>query len=266
MAEAGTFLEAVIKRDRTLIGLALAATTVLAWAYMAREAQAMGRSGVCECMGMAMGGPDAHPWSAAQLVALFLMWSEMMLAMMLPSAAPMILMFASVSRQRRAQERPYVPTGLFAGGYVVAWIGFSAAAALAQSALHQAALLSPAMTGTSPILGGCLLIAAGAFQFTPWKNQCLTSCANPLGFLLTEWREGTAGALTMGLRHGLFCLGCCWILMLLLFVLGVMNLAWIAALTLYVLAEKLLGRKPAFVRCAGIALCIWGALVLARGR
>jgi predicted metal-binding membrane protein len=262
---ATTPLAALLKRDRTVIIAALAFTTVIAWAYMVHEADAMLRTGVCKCMGMAMAGPDARAWSAPQLLALFLMWSEMMIAMMLPSAAPMILTFASLNRSRREQQRAFVPVSAFVSGYLIAWIAFSLAATFLQWALHSAALLSPMMSMTNSRVAGALLIAAGIFQFTPWKTACLTRCANPLTLLLTGWREGACGAIQMGLHHGLFCLGCCWALMLLLFVLGVMNITWIAALTIYVLIEKLLGRNAWFGRVAGAALCAWGVVLLVRG-
>jgi predicted metal-binding membrane protein len=258
-------LEVILKRDRALIIAALVLTTLVAWVYMVHEARAMLHTGVCKCMGLAMAGPDTRAWSAPQLLALFLMWAEMMIAMMLPSAAPMILTFASVNRSRREQQRAFVPVSAFVSGYLIIWIAFSVAATLLQWTLHSAALLSPMMSMTSPSVAGALLIAAGIFQFTPWKTACLTRCANPLTLLLTDWREGTRGAIQMGLHHGLFCLGCCWALMLLLFVLGVMNVTWIAALTIYVLIEKLLGRNAWFGRVAGAALCAWGVVLLVRG-
>ena len=257
-------LEKLLKRDRAVLLGVIVITTALAWAYMIHEARGMTSTGVCKCMGMQMAGPDTRAWSAAQLFALFLMWSEMMLAMMLPSAAPMILTFASVNRKRREQQRPFVSAGIFLSGYLLVWFAFSGVATITQWALHSAALLSPMMVSTSSRLGGALLIAAGIFQWTPWKNVCLTHCANPLSFLLTQWREGNRGALLMGIRHGAFCLGCCWLLMLLLFVLGVMNVTWIAALTIYVLAEKLLGRNVWFARAIGAALCAWGTFVMIR--
>jgi predicted metal-binding membrane protein len=257
-------LQSLLNRDRRIIFAALALTTALAWGYMVHEARAMMRTGVCECMGMAMAGPDTREWSATQWLALFLMWAEMMIAMMLPSVAPMILTFASVNRSRREQERPFVPTTFFALGYFILWSAFSLLATAAQWALHSASLLSPMMIATSPWIAGGLLIGAGVFQFTPWKHACLSHCANPLGFLLTQWREGKRGALIMGVRHGAFCLGCCWLLMLVLFAVGVMNVTWIALLTIYVLAEKLLGQNVWFGRIAGAALCGWGIVVIVR--
>lgn len=257
-----TVLESALRRDRaTLLSLIFGITT-LAWVYMAREAAAMYATGSCRCAGMAMSGPDTAPWAAATLVPLFLMWAEMMVAMMLPSAAPMILMFASVNRKRREQERPFVPATFFIFGYLLIWAAFSLAAAGAQWVLHGKAMLSPMMTATAPALAGVLLIAAGLFQWTRFKDSCLTHCRSPLTFLLTEWRNGKSGALRMGLKHGLYCTGCCWILMAQLFVFGVMNLWWIGALTMLVLVEKIAPRGLLIGRATGVCLLLWGFRVL----
>ena len=222
----------------------------------------MVHTGVCCCAGMNMSGPDLNPWSTATLLPLFLMWIEMMVAMMIPSAAPMILTFALVNRKRREAERPFVPTGVFLLGYLVVWTGFSALAALAQWILHGRALLSPMMVGTSPMLGGALLITAGIFQWTPLKGACLIHCQSPLGFLLTDWREGRWGAFGMGLKHGAYCTGCCWLLMALLFVAGVMNLWWIAILAVFVLLEKVVPKGLWLGRAAGMILAVWGAWMM----
>lgn len=255
-------MESILKRDRLIIGVALAGLALLAWGYMAFEARAMYHTGVCCCAGMKMSGPDTTPWSAATLAPLFLMWAEMMVAMMIPSAAPMILTFALVQRKRREQERPFVSTGIFLLGYLVVWTGFSAVAALAQWVLHARALLSPLMVSTSPRLGGALLLAAGIFQWTPLKNACLTHCRSPLGFLLTDWREGGWGAFGMGLKHGAFCTGCCWFLMALLFVAGVMNLWWIAVIAGLVLLEKVMPRGLLIGKVAGALLAAWGVWLM----
>src|SRR5712691_9143787 len=191
-------VEWLLKRDRVVVLAALAALCGLAWAYMIGEARARIDTGVCACAGMKMSGPDLQAWSPAQLVPLFLMWVEMMIAMMIPSAAPMVLTFAAVNRKRREQDRPFVPTGMFLLGYLLIWTVFSALAALAQWLLHATALLSPKMVSTSPVLGGLLLIAAGVFQWTPLKSACLSHCRSPLSFLMTDWREGKQGALLMG--------------------------------------------------------------------
>jgi len=160
------------------------------------------------------------------------------------------------------QEQPYVPTAIFLGGYVIVWTGFSALATLAQWGLHETALLSPMMVSTSPILGGLLLLTAGVYQWTPLKYACLKHCRSPLGFLMTNWREGPRGALIMGLRHGMFCTVCCWFLMALLFVAGVMNLLWVATITLFVLVEKVVPRGDIVGRVAGGVLVIAGLVLL----
>jgi predicted metal-binding membrane protein len=256
-------MEAIFKRDRLVVMVALVAMTVLAWGYMVHEARVMVHTGVCCCAGMKMSGPDTNPWLAATLLPLFLMWTEMMVAMMIPSAAPMILTFALVNRKRREQQRPFVPTGIFLLGYLVVWTGFSALAALAQWILHAKALLSPMMVSTSPLLGGALLVTAGIFQWTPLKNACLTHCRSPLGFLMTDWREGRWGAFKMGLKHGAYCTGCCWMLMGLLFVAGVMNIWWIAILTVFVLVEKIVPKGLWAGKVVGTLLVAWGIWLLA---
>ena len=259
-------MEVIFKHDRWIVAAALAGLALLAWSHMAIEAQTMYHTGVCCCAGMKMSGPDTGAWNPATLVPLFLMWAEMMVAMMIPSAAPMILMFASVNRKRREQERPFVHTGIFVAGYMAVWTIFSALAAVAQWALHSRALLSPMMVSTSPMVGGLLLVGAGVFQWTPWKRACLSHCRSPLGFLLGDWREGATGAFVMGLKHGVYCAGCCWLLMALLFVAGVMNLWWIAGIALFVLVEKIAPRGGILGKAAGLLLVAWGVWVLAGAR
>ena len=211
--------------------------------------------------GMVM--PMPQEWGMIAVVLLFAMWAVMMVAMMLPSAAPMILSFLSVNNRRRAASRPLVPVGIFVFGYLVVWTAFSAVATMAQWGLHKAALLSPAMSATSPVLSGGLLLAAGVFQWTPLKRACLKGCRSPLSFLMRGWQDGTAGALLMGLRHGSYCLGCCWVLMALLFVTGVMNLSWVVAIALFVMAEKILGQGELFSQVTGAALVTAGAVLIA---
>ena len=257
-------IETLLRRDRLIVMAALTGITLLAWGYMVLEARAMYDTGVCSCAGMKMSGPDTSAWDTGTLLPLFLMWAEMMVAMMIPSAAPMILTFALVQRKRREQERPFVPTGMFLLGYLIVWTVFSAIAAVGQWFLHAKALLSPMMVGTSPWLGGALLIAAGVFQWTPLKHACLNHCRSPLSFLMTDWREGTAGALVMGLKHGAYCTGCCWFLMALLFVAGVMNIWWVGIITLFVLLEKVVPRGLLVGKIAGGVLVTWGAWLLPR--
>ena len=252
-----------IHRERWIIGAALAGIAAVAWAYMIYEARGMSLSGVCKCLGLQMGGTALADWSAGSLLPLFLMWAGMMVAMMLPSATPMILTFAAVSRNRRQRERPYVPVTIFVAGYVAIWVAFSVLAAFAQWILHREALLSPAMASSSAWLGGILLLAAGVFQFTPLKHACLTQCRAPFDFIMTRWREGARGAFRMGVEHGLFCAGCCWALMGLLFVAGVMNILWIAAISLLVGLEKLFPRGVWLSTATGVILTLWGAWLLA---
>jgi predicted metal-binding membrane protein len=252
--QSSTALEVVLKRDRLLVLSGLAGITALAWAYTGYLAWSM------DCMHMAM--PHMQTWGVTDLVLLCIMWAVMMVAMMVPSAAPMILMYTTINRRRREQQQPYVPTAVFLGGYLLVWAGFSILATLAQWGLHSAALLSPMMVSTSPILGGLVLLAAGSFQWTPLKYTCLARCRSPLGFLMTDWREGHRGALIMGLRHGMYCVGCCWFLMALLFVAGVMNLLWVAAIAAFVLVEKVVPRGDLVGRVAGGVLVLAGLVML----
>jgi predicted metal-binding membrane protein len=177
-------------------------------------------------------------WSTRDVFFVFVMWGVMMVAMMVPSVTPMFRLFAK-GNTARAERGTTLTTTMFGLGYVTVWLGFSFLAALLQSALHEAALLSSGMSIPNPYLAGAILIGAGAFQFTSLKRTCLTQCRSPLGFLIQYWRNGTSGAFLMGLRHGTFCLGCCWAVMLVLFVVGIMNLAWVAALAVFILIEKL---------------------------
>lgn len=234
---------------------ALGGLVAVSWLYLVDEA------GVMAAMDPDMAMP---PKDLRELALLFAMWWIMMVGMMLPSAAPMILTFATINQNKRARGRPYTPTAMFTSGYLLAWGGFSVAATLAQAGLERASLLAPmAMRTTSPMLGGLLFIAAGLYQFTPLKHACLSSCRSPFDFILNHWRDGAAGALRMGWSHGLYCLGCCWILMALLFVGGVMNLAWVALLTFIVLAEKLFPAGPWIARAGGGLLIAYGTWLLA---
>ena len=203
--------------------------------------------------------PMSPHWTIANVTAVFVMWALMMMAMMLPSATPMLLTFANLNRRKG----DITPTWAFAAGYLALWTGFSAFATVAQWGLQRADLISPMIVSTSPAMTASLLIAAGVFQFTPLKRRCLRHCRTPMGFLITDWRDGLSGAWTMGLRHGVYCLGCCWALMCLLFVIGVMNLAWVGALTLAVLAEKALPGGERIGNLLGIALIAVGVFSLA---
>jgi predicted metal-binding membrane protein len=257
-----TALEGLLRRDRIVVGAALAVLTVAAWLYLLRMASSM--SGASTMPGMEMAAPMSHAWGWVEVGALIVMWSVMMVAMMMPAAAPMILMFAAIHRRRQAEGRPAVPTAIFVLGYLAIWTVFSVVAALAQAGLHAAAWLSPAMAATSPALAGGLLVAAGLFQLTPLKRACLAACRSPLSFLMSRWREGAGGAFAMGVRHGLYCLGCCWALMTLLFVAGVMNVLWVAAIAVAVLVEKVVPRGDLVGRLAGVVLLAVGVVLIAR--
>ena len=199
------------------------------------------------------------------MAALFAMWWLMMAGMMLPSAAPMTLTFATINARRRERGSPYVPTALFIAGYLLVWGAFSLAATAAQSALERAALMTPMMRTSSPLLGGLLFVAAGVYQLTPLKHACLHRCRSPLGFVLEHWRDGTGGALRMGAEHGAFCLGCCALLMTLLFVGGVMNLLWVAAIAVFVLLEKVVRGGETLSRAGGVLGIGFGAWMAIRG-
>jgi len=205
--------------------------------------------------------PRMTHWGGADLALVFAMWAIMMAAMMLPSAIPMLLLLARSNSRGDGSARAFISTSGVGLGYVTAWAAFSAIATLAQWFLLEARLVSPMMVSASPYLSAALLAAAGAYQFTPWKYACLSQCRSPLSALMTQGRGGLSGSLLLGLRQGAYCVGCCWLLMVLLFVLGVMNLQWIAALTLLVLLEKVLRQPRWFVRLTGVTLLAWAAVV-----
>ncbi|MCH8298769.1 MAG: DUF2182 domain-containing protein [Chloroflexi bacterium] len=253
--QTSTPIETLLKRDRALVIAGVVAVAAIAWGYTVYLAQSNADVGMS--MGIAAG--NVRSWNGVDFVLMFVMWSVMMVAMMVPSAAPMVLLFATVNRKRRENSGPFVSTGVFLSGYLVVWALFAAGATLGNWGLHQASLLTSMMgESSSGYLGGGLLLTAGVFQWSRLKYVCLTHCRSPLSFLMSDWREGTAGAFKMGLLHGRYCLGCCWVLMALLFVLGVMNLVWIAALAAFVLAEKVAPAGQKVSRVTGVLLIAWG--------
>ena len=256
-----TLLEAALRRDRYVVLAGLLAITILAWAYLVYLGQGMGDMGAMAGMA-ASGGRVGMGWAPVDIALTFVMWVVMMVAMMVPSAAPMVLAFTGINRRRRQQGNPFVPTSVFLSGYLAVWVGFSVVATLAQLCLSLSFLLSPMMASANPVFGAILLLAAGAFQLSPFKGACLRHCRTPMSFITNDWREGRRGALLMGLHHGAYCLGCCWALMGLLFLLGVMNLVWIAALAGFVLVEKVVPRGAWVGRLAGLALVAWGIWML----
>jgi predicted metal-binding membrane protein len=235
---------------------ALAVVTILAWVYLVDMALGM------ESM-MASGSMmQIRDWTTSYFIAMLLMWIIMMIGMMVPTAVPMVLVYAAVARKAAQQGTTIAPTFTFVSGYVVMWGLFSVGATLAQWGLDKAALLSPMMVTNSPGLGAALLIAAGLFQMTPMKDTCLRHCRAPAQFISQSWKPGSWGAFRMGLEHGAFCLGCCWILMGLLFFGGVMSLWWIAGITLFVLLEKVLPFGKVGGRLAGGAMTLSGLIML----
>ncbi len=252
--------ETVLRRDRIVVLSCLALIVALAWAYVSSLASEMQNVEMTPEMAMPQ---MQQAWGVTGFALTFVMWTVMMVAMMTPSAAPMILMFAGVNRRRQKQHVPYVPTSVFLVGYLVVWAAFSILATTAQWGLHAASLLSPMMVSTTPVLGGILLLVAGIYQWTPLKHACLSKCRSPLGFVLNEWREGRWGAFLMGLKHGSYCTGCCWSLMALLFVAGVMNLLWVAAIAGFILLEKMAPAGQRMGQAAGVLLAGWGVLLVA---
>ncbi len=238
---------ALPRRDRIVIAAALAAITALSWLYMYWQMQPM--ADMAEIMPATFA-----PWGAADFALNFLFWWAMMPGMMLPSAAPMIMMFAAINRKKRGRAEPYVPTAVFTAGYLGAWGVFGAAATLADWGLERAALISPATGALGPLLAAVVLAAAGLYQLTPLKTACLAHCRSPLDFVLNHWYDGPAGALRMGFEHGLYCLGCCWFLMALMFAAGIMSLVWMAVIAAFVLIEKLFPAGQWIARAGGLAM------------
>jgi predicted metal-binding membrane protein len=243
--------------DRAVVVGAIVIIVAASWAYLLYDDWAMRHMDIVD---MAM--PSRGPWGPVDIALIFAMWAIMMVAMMLPSVVPTLLVYHRLVIARRTGVNAAVPTGFFAAGYLFGWFAFSAAATLAQWGLHSAALISPQMVVSAPAVGGTLLLIAGAYQWTRFKYACLEHCRSPLQFLQTHWRAGAAGAFRMGARHGVYCIGCCWLLMTILFVVGVMNLFWIATLTLFVIAEKALPNAEWLARTSGLALIAWGGWLL----
>ena len=252
-------LAEVLKRDRAIVAFGLAGVAILSWTYLIYMDWGMRHMDV----GMEMViMPAMEHWTAWDLVLVFLMWAVMMVAMMVPAASPVILLFAEINRRRNEQQGTLVATGQFLLGYLTAWTGFSVLATLAQWGLLTATLVSPTMESTSKALGAGLLLTAGLFQFSRLKYACLAHCRPPLGFLATEWRGGSWGAFRMGVKHGGYCLGCCWALMGLLFAFGVMNLLWVASISILVLAEKIVPFKQLVSPAAGLVFIGWAAWIV----
>ena len=249
----------ILRRDRRIILFGLFSVTAMAWYYLSLMAADMNDMAA---MGDTMSKVRIMPWTLVDFGLMLVMWVVMMVGMMLPSASPMILMFAKINRNQRNAGEPFVQTGVFVVGYITVWSAFSLIATVLQLVLQDAKFLSAMMSSTSPFYNGLVFVTVGIYQWTPLKNACLRHCQTPLSFLMTRWRQGAGGAFRMGLSHGAFCIGCCWGLMVLLFVGGVMNLLWVAAITVFVLAEKITTPGPWGARVSGAALIAWGIWII----
>ena len=256
--------ERLIARERWIVAASLGVLVALCWWYLAVMADAMaamtdpGRSTAFMWL-MPMGR-----WDLAEFTLAALMWIVMMIGMMVPSAAPVILLYALIRRKQQLGGGALAPTAVFLGGYLAVWSGFSVAAAGVQFGLSELRMMSDLMQSESRLLSASILVAAGVYQLSPWKAVCLSQCRSPITFLSAHWRPGRLGALRMGIAHGAYCVGCCWLAMCVLFAVGVMNLAWVAALSALVLVEKLASFGTAIARLAGILLVGAGFLVLIR--
>jgi predicted metal-binding membrane protein len=227
------------QRHRWMVLTVFAGMSAAAWIYVVLQARQMSAGMASGAIGGGMQAmAQARVWTAGEFGVMLTMWAVMMVAMMLPSAVPMTLVYAAVARKAAREARPVAPTSTFVSGYLAIWALFAVAATAAQMGLDRLSLLSPAITSTSPLLGSALLIGAGVYELTPYKHACLAHCRAPAHFIAQHWKGGSTGALRMGLSLGAYCLGCCWILMGLLFVGGVMNLLWIAAIAAFILFEK----------------------------
>jgi predicted metal-binding membrane protein len=251
-------LSAALKHDSLVVIVALLAVTALAWGYIIPLGLDMAAMG-------AMSMPLV-PWTVGHLWFMFFMWTVMMVGMMTPSVAPMILIYTQVARHSASRGEFFASAGWFAGGYLTAWTLFAAVATLAQWGLEALALITPMMVSANRVFGGLMLIAAGIYQWLPIKQACLAQCRSPLSFVQSHggFQPSVRGSLRLGVLHGLYCIGCCWALMALLFVGGVMNLLWIAALMIFVLAEKLLRGGSYLPRIAGLVAMGAGGWMIVR--
>ena len=246
-------IELALRRERLLVIAVLALVVLVSWGHL------LAGAGMQQEMGGALMPMSSGPWTAGHVATVIVMWIAMMAGMMLPAATPMVLLHAAIARQRGAgSARVGTSSGAFVLGYLAIWSLFSVAAAALQYALERLALLSPMMQTTSIFLAGTIFVAAGIYQWTPLKRACLQRCRSPFAFVMAHWRDGASGAFAMGARHGAACLGCCWLLMLLLFIGGVMNLGWIAGIALFVAVEKLVPAGHRVSRAAGALLVVWG--------
>ena len=266
----GSILGRAIQRDRLVVGVALAALTALAWSYIlwlaaVTDPGAMVNSDMRMIPSLARDMvPARAPWSVVEAGYVFAMWAVLMVAMMTPSAAPMILAHERVGKQAADQGTLFVATGWFVAGYLVVWFGFALAATAAQWGLDSATLLNPKMASASRVFGGAVLVVAGLYQWTPLKNVCLAQSQSPMSFIQRHggFRRDPAGVVRLGVLYGAYCVGCCWALVALLFVGGVMNVLWIAGISAFVLIEKVVPGGPLVSRAAGLGFLVAGGWLI----
>ncbi|HTD12354.1 MAG TPA: DUF2182 domain-containing protein [Steroidobacteraceae bacterium] len=264
-------LDEALRRDRLVVLSALLLLTALAWGYVVWLAARMSAAPAMPGMpamgmqGMGMLTSAFAPWTTVHFLFMFGMWTVMMVGMMTPSAAPMVLIYAQVARRSAALGQAFAPAGWFVAGYLLAWTGFAAVAALAQWGLETLTLTTPMMSIASRRFGAAVLMLAGAYQWLPIKQSCLSQCRAPLSFVQQHggFQPRALGSLRLGFRHGMYCIGCCWAFMLLLFVGGVMNLLWIAALMMFALLERVIPAGRSFSRLAGLIAVTAGVWMLA---
>ena len=242
-------------RDSLIIIGALVAVSLVAWVITVRHMGGMGLGLVAPSMTM------GRPVSVANAGLYVLLWGVMMVAMMFPSVAPMAVLFSTISRRKRERADPFVPAWIFVVGYTVVWTLTGSLAYAGDVAIQAVPDTFPGLRTYGPVIGGSLLILAGLYQLTPLKYLCLSQCRSPLGFLLQHWREGAWGAFRMGVQHGLFCLGCCWSLMAVMFVMGTMNLVWMGILALVIFVEKVVPHGVALGKGVGLVLMGLGLLL-----
>ena len=250
--------------ERWVLTSAVAAVTACGWAWMLymdwvmRDMMQGGSSTAWMPPPAGAGG-----WTGYDFWMLFAMWAIMMVAMMTPSVIPMLRMYRTVQINRSKHSLEATPWMIFLAGYLAAWAAYSAAIAVIQWPLHEWGVLDPMMDSRSHLFSGILLVVAGLYQWTPWKDACLSQCRTPMQYLLARWKDGRTGALKMSFEHGLYCIGCCWALMLVLFAVGMMNMLWVAAIAVFVIVEKALPNPARLFRATtGLLLAGSGAWML----
>jgi predicted metal-binding membrane protein len=265
-------LTSLLRRDRLIVVAALALVTALAWAWLFYTAMPMAvpsGDGLPDMSGMKVMPAMAPTFTASSLahaLVLYTMWTIMMIGMMAPSVSPMILIYVQVARHADVRGVVFAPAVWFGAGYLTSWLAFAGLATAAQWGLERAALLTPMMASSSALVAGLLLLLVGVYQLTPIKDACLIQCRAPLAFIQAHggFQRRRLASLKLGALHGAYCVGCCWALMALLFVGGVMNLLWVAGLAVLVLLEKLLRWGKSLGRAAGAAAILAGLLMLSR--